>query len=72
MIQRGRRSGLLLEPLHAGGIACELSWQELQSDLAAETNFGREPHLAHSTGPEGLQEFVGVQPGAGAQGHARL
>jgi hypothetical protein len=69
VVEGGRGSRLLLEPLDTERVPCEVCRQDLQCDLPAQAHLGGEPHLAHPARAEGAHDLVGVQAGARADGH---
>jgi len=66
-----RRDGLRLplEPRMRGRIRSERRRQNLDGDLAMQPGIVCPIDLAHPTGAERRQDFVGAQPGTGGQRH---
>src|SRR5215203_7062486 len=62
VVERGGRTRLLFEPLHARRITREVCGKDLHGDVAAETCLSREPHVPHPSRAELADDLVGVQP----------
>jgi hypothetical protein len=69
MVQRCEDLGFPLEPGEPFGILGERRRQELQRHLAIELRIARAPHLAHGSRPQGGDDLVGAEAGAGGDVH---
>jgi len=71
MIQRGGRTGLLLEAAEAIGVVGEDGRENLDGDLATQSRVPRAVHLTHPAGTEWAQNLVGAKTKARRDGHVR-
>ena len=69
VLQVGEGVGFALEPLAEFGLLGQVSGQGFDRDDAVEACVAGLIHLAHATGAEWRDDFVGAEPGAGRQGH---
>ena len=71
MVERGRRTRLLLEPQQTVAIAAELNRQDLDRDVTSQPDVAAPIHLAHASGAEDAENLVRTETGAGAERHGR-
>jgi hypothetical protein len=71
VIENARRFRLLLEPAQAIRVSRERLRQDFDRDLARQARVPRAVDLAHSTGTERRQNFVGAEAGARGERHRR-
>jgi hypothetical protein len=69
VIERGDRLCLPREAHDAFGVRCERLWKDLERDSAIELGIARAIHLTHAACPEGADDVVGADTGAGLQSH---
>ena len=69
MIERRDGSRLALEALFQIRIGREMSWQDFDGDVAAETHVPCAIHFSHPTRTERCEDLVGAKSGARGQGH---
>jgi hypothetical protein len=65
VVERREHSRFALETGEAIRIAGEGVRQDLQRDLAIQLGIARAVHLAHAAGPEGGENLVRAEAGAG-------
>src|SRR6266852_3028460 len=71
MIQRGQKSGFPLESRERGRIVRQLRRQRLDRDLPAQARVGRAVDVAHSSGSQRINDFVGTDPSTGCDVQCR-
>ena len=65
MVQRGGCAGLLLEPMEALRVGRKRRGEHLDGDVPAEAWVTRPIDLAHAAGPNGREDLVRAEAGAG-------
>ncbi len=58
VIEGGRESGFLFEPLQVGGIACGRSREHFECNLASELHISRAIHLAHAARAQQRRDLI--------------
>jgi hypothetical protein len=71
MIERGGRARLLLEAAHPISVLSEVPGDDFQRDVAREPCVAGAIDLAHASGPEHHNDFIGTETGTCAEGHRR-
>ena len=70
MIEGGKHFGFPLEPRKPVGIARDRCRQYLDRHRALQIRVGRAIDLSHAAGPDGRDDLVRAETGAGLKGHA--
>ena len=61
MIELGRRTGLILEPLHTGRIARVLGSKDFEGDNSIEPEIIRSEHSAHAAASDPVENLIRAQ-----------
>ena len=69
MIERREHLRLALEPRQTIRIQYERGRQHLERDVAIQFRIAGAIHLAHAPGPDGGDDLIRAEAGAGAEGH---
>jgi hypothetical protein len=69
MIDGGDRARFLFEARLSGRIASRRRWQHLERDVAMQAPVARTIDFAHTAGPDGGNDLVRTQAGAGLEAH---
>jgi hypothetical protein len=68
MVQRPDDAGFAIEALAELRVGGEFGGQDLDGDLPVESSIDGPVDVAHASGGDGGDYFVGTQPGAGSEG----
>ena len=68
MVQRGGRARFLFEPMQAIRVSTEGGRHDFDGHVAREARVVSFVDLAHAAGPEGGENFIRAESGAGCKG----